>query len=333
MEPKMLAADASSFLSVTVQSIHKKLRTLDLPFQKSQNRVFFGHETAKGIFNLSPTPQTIALQIVKGGTGKTSITHSLAIRAYLYGLRILCIDLDQQGNLTESLKFNPDQTPVMSDFISKPSINFEDCIVPIFPGFDLLPSRIENAVLDNLLMLHSLPLDRVYGDPLSKIKSQYDLILIDCPPALGQSVAAATLASDTVIIPVTPEKFSLSGLQVSCNEIKNIEERYRKQINTKILVNKFDGRTNLSTEVLKGLILHPVYGEKLCNTFVRINQEFPNVIDKGISIFDSLRTNSAKEDIDLLTIELLNLKEEQGSSPSDTDSRTSLEAELASLST
>jgi chromosome partitioning protein len=305
---RMTAVEAASFLGVTVQAVHKQLRSKDLPFEKSQNRVFFTHETSRRLFPIDFRQKIIAIQIVKGGTGKTSLAQSIAIRANLYGARVLCIDLDQQGNLTQAFNINPEELPAMVDLITD-DLPISEGIISVAPGLDLIPSRIENAVLDNTIMLKRLPLDRVYRDRLEPLREKYDLILIDCPPAIGQSVAAVTLAADLIMAPVTPEKFCLSGLKISSKEIANLEQTYKKKIQMKVVLNKFDTRTMLSHEVLSSLIKHSDFASKLYKSYIRVSQEFPNSIAKGGSIFDSLRENSAKEDVDLLTREVLELND------------------------
>lgn len=306
MDGKMTAGEAADFLGITIQAIHKQLKSKSLDFSKNQNRVFFSHETSRQLFKIPFKQKTIAFQIVKGGTGKTSLVYSVATRANLYGARVLCIDLDQQGNLTQAFKVNPEESPAMIDVIreNKP---IEDAIVHVDNGLDLIPSRIENAILDNAIILGKHALAHVYKKLLDPLKSKYDLIIIDCPPALGQSVAAVALAVDEIVSPVTPEKFCLSGLKITTQELNGLEENYDHKINMRIVVNKFDSRTSLSHEVLSTLIKHPVYGEKMYKTYVRTNQDFPNSIARGQSIFDSLKMTTAKEDIDLLTRELLEI--------------------------
>ena len=306
IDAKMTATEAANFLGSTVQHIHKQLKQKKLLSLKNQNRVYFGYETAKELFGIKFKPRTIAMQIVKGGTGKTSLTHAFALRANLYGAKVLCVDLDQQGNLSQAFNVYPKESPVMIDILNE-NIPIEDAIINVSPGLDIIPSRIENAVLDNHLMLNKHALDRVYAQPLNKLHDKYDLILIDCPPALGQSVAAATLASDMVIAPVTPEQFSLSGLRVSYEEIKSIGARFDKEIALKIVLNKFDTRTALSTEVLTTILNHEVFKNLLCQTFIRSCQEFPNTIYSGSNIFTTLKNTTAKEDIDLFVREILNI--------------------------
>ena len=306
--PKMTAADSAEFLGITIQGVHRYLKLHDLDTTKNQNRVYFGFETARKLFKLRFDYKVISFQVVKGGTGKTSIAHSFAIRANLYGARVLCIDLDQQGNLTQAFKVNARDVPIMIDILNGHN-TIEDSILTISPGLDLLPSRIENAILDKFLMLEKHSLDRAYGDLIYKVKNKYDIIVIDCPPALGHSVAAATLASDIVIAPITPDYFSLAGLKITYDEIRNLGDKYGKNIQLKVLINKFDQRNALSSEVLKTIMTHDLYKDSLCTTFIRACQEIQNSIYKGINIFSSLRNTPAKEDIDLLTQEVLCLKE------------------------
>lgn len=304
MSAKYTAIDAADFMGITLQGVHKHLKTKNLFFEKNQNRLYFYHDTAKKLFNINFSPKVIAFQIVKGGTGKTSLAYSVGVRANLYGARVLFIDLDQQANLTQALGISAEEVPVMIDII-KEGRDIREAIVSLNDGLDLIPSRIENAILDNTLMLQREPLDRVFKDRIRPLLNQYDLIIIDCPPALGQSVAAATLSSDMIIAPVTPEEFALSGLKISTEEISDIESKYNKKIELKLVLNKFDTRTSLSHEVLSQLIKHDTLSKKLFKTYVRLSQDFPNSVSVGQSVFDTLKVTSAKEDIDQLTREIL----------------------------
>ncbi|GGI90845.1 ParA family protein [Legionella impletisoli] len=302
MEPKMLVSEASEALGITAQALHNQIKRKNLFHGKSRNRVYFSHETAKQLLGLKFSPQIITFQIVKGGTGKTSICLATGVRASLYGAKTLLIDLDQQGNLTKACRVDAHDIPVMIELINQ-EMPIEDGIVTVYEGLDILPSRIENALLDSNLMLKRLPLDRIYRDMISPLKKQYDLILIDCPPALGSSVTAAALASDQVIAPVTPSEFSLEGLEITKQEIRNIEKNFHTSIKLSPLLNEFDVRTSLSHETMNFLMTN--YENSLIKSVVRKSQEFENVLTKGDSIYDSLNKSPAREDIDLLTRELL----------------------------
>lgn len=308
MNPKMTAADASAFLNQTVQNVHRLIKMKQLDWKKSANRVYFGHQAARALFSLRfPDTKVISFQVVKGGPGKTTVTKNIGIRASLYGAKVLLIDLDQQGNLTNDLMGNAEEAPIMIDLVTDSDISVDDAIVPVFPGLDLLPSRLENSALDNTLTLGHHPLDRVFKDRIDPLRSRYDLILIDCPPALSASVAAAALASDLVICPVAPEKYCLDGLKMSHNELLNLEKKFKRQIPFRIIMNKFENRTLLSSEILELLHKNPIYGPKLYRTYIRASQEFSNSTAKRESIFDPLRITPAQEDIDTLTREILEI--------------------------
>lgn len=325
MEPKMLVTDAAEALGLTVQALHNQIKRQKLPHQKSKNRVYFSYETAKQLFGMSFQPQVFSFQIVKGGTGKTSLCLGLGVRASLYGARTLLIDLDQQGNLTKACRVKTHDKPIMIELINQ-EMSIEEGIIPVYEGLDLLPSRIENALLDSNLMLKRLPLDRIYKDMIDPLRNKYDLILIDCPPALGSSVTAASLASDRVISPVTPSEFSLEGLEITNREVSNIEKAFKTTIPVCPILNEFDPRTSLSHDTMRFLVSHPNYSNNLIRTAIRRSQEFENVLTKGMSIFDSLAPSSAKEDVDLLARELLKIGDFANSSSLNTSRLTAVSA-------
>ncbi|MCA9508561.1 MAG: ParA family protein [Myxococcales bacterium] len=302
----MTARDAAEFSKTSVQAIHQILKKQHLPFEKSQNRVYFGHETARAIFNLPFKFQVITFQIVKGGTGKTSTACNFAIRANLYGARVLCVDLDHQGNMTDFFGVDAYSHPVMVDVLAGDA-QFKDGIINILPGLDLFSSRIDNSVLDTELMLRKTNLKKVYRDLFLSVKKDYDLIVVDCPPSLGHSVAAAALASDLIVTPVNPDKFAIKGVELSYQEVQDVAEQNDVKIDIAILFNKFDKRTSLSHETLENLITHPQFGKRLFSTYISVSQEFPNAANKSVTVFDSLRENPAKLDIDLFVREALEL--------------------------
>lgn len=306
MNPKMTAADAAQFSDQSVQNIHYYIKNKKLEFKKSANRVYFDHFAARELFEINwPTPaQVIAMSVVKGGPGKTSVVKNLGIRLSLYGARVLLVDLDQQGNLTSDFMDNADDKPIMIDIVQGEA-EAKESIVNVLPGLDLMPSRLENSALDKVLMVDQHPLDRVFTDIFTPLKSDYNLILVDCPPALSQSVAAAILAADSVIIPVAPEKYCLSGLKMSYTEIRELEKKYKRTIPLSILINKFDGRTNLSREIMEKLAVNATFKDKIMGSVIRLSQEVPNSAARKETIFDLLRPTPAFEDFDLLAREII----------------------------
>ena len=305
MQPVMLASEAVDYLGISLPALHKQLKTKELAYTKRQNRVIFGHETARKIFKLELNPSCWSWQNLKGGVGKTHLSFATAVRLSLYGARVALIDIDQQGNCTQACGIDAEEYPVLLEIIQQ-KLDIRDCMVPVAPGIDLLPSRIENAVLDNLFAINGLPVDKELKKRVDLLKQNYDFVFIDCPPSLGQTVTSAALAADHIVLPVDPEKFSLSGLKVT---LKELTERAASTFDTtfdiSIVLNKFDGRTGLSHATLAALFHDEVLQKRLFKTFVRTSQDLPNSVSKGKSIYDSLKTSTAKEDIDLLAREIL----------------------------
>lgn len=310
MNPKMTLRDAAACLKKSKDEIAQWLSTHHLLTSKSNKEIYFGHETARALFQFPFVPRVIAFHIVKGGTGKTALAYEFAVRASLYGAKVLCVDMDQQGNLTEAFQASREAEvrPVMVDVLAD-NVPFEDCIMRVAPGIDLLPSRFENAMLDEMIRSKGLGIENAYREPFQTLKKQYDLVVIDCPPSLGLSVAATALAADYVVAPVTPEKFALSGLELAYQSINELQALHDVPIRFGVVLNKVEARTTLSQLTLKFLLKNSKFADLLLKRTVRFSQEFPNAIANQGSVFDAIRATAAKEDIDALTQELLAIKE------------------------
>jgi chromosome partitioning protein len=306
-QPKMPATDVAELLGISIQAIHKQLKVLEIKCPKIGNKSYITHELGKQLFHLEFTPQKIAFQIVKGGTGKTTALHNISCAASLYGAKILVIDLDPQGNLTDAFNINPEEMPILIDVVEGQA-KIEDTIVFAEDGIDIIPSRIENVTLDSKLAVTRAPLHNFFSNLLEKIEKNYDFIFIDCPPMIGHSVAAASLYADIMLIPLNPDRFSAKGLQILKEEIHNIKTQYKKNLKYKVFLNKFSGNTILSDKALQ-TIFNDESGEgNTLNTAVRQSQEIPNVIDQKLNLFSLVRKSTAKDDFDLLTRELLGIK-------------------------
>lgn len=307
MQPKMTISEASEFLNITPQAVHARIKSQNLPVNRIHNAYYFDHATTRPLLGLAFTPKTYVFHNIKGGVGKTELTYNLAIKMALYGARVLCIDLDLQANLSLGcFKFSAKNRPIMVDVV-RGAASLKDTIVNIIPGLDLIPSDLNNSVLDNILMFERHPLNIIYKDYINQLRAQYDIILIDCAPALTASVTAATLAADGVIAPVTPDDHSIAGLDLLYNEISELERKYKDSIPMRVVFNKFDARSNLSHEKLNYLRTSERYSPLLYQSYIRVSQDFPNAADNGLTIYDNLRKSTAKEDINLLAQEILGI--------------------------
>ena len=305
-QPKRSIADIALFLNISPQAVHKQLRTKNIACEKIGNKSYITFDSARQIFNFKFKRKRIAVQIVKGGTGKTTTIDNIASCANTYGARVLIIDADPQGNLTDANGIDAEFYPVLIDVI-KNEVKIEDCIVKLANGLDLLPSRIENVILDNEIINKRLPLDRIYQNLLSPIENNYDFIFIDCPPTMGQAVTAASLYADVILAPLNPDKFSAKGLKILKQEVDALNKSYHKNILYRVYLNKFSGKTILSDKAIVSLISDPELEGKVLSTTVQYAQEIPNITDDNKNSFSSLKKSLVRDDFDSLTRELLEI--------------------------
>lgn len=307
MQPKMSIAHAAAFLNVSSQYVHKLLKDKNIICPKFGNKCYLTFSQAKQLFNISFKQKVIVGHIIKGGVGKTTTIDNVASCANTYGAKILKIDMDPQGNLTTACGIDPEHHPVVIDII-KGEATLEETIIPLFEGMDLIPGRIENGILDNIIVTETLPLHTFYADLLEPIAHNYDFILIDCPPTMGQAVTAASLYADVILSPLNPEKFSsVNGLRMLRNEVEALNKKFKTNISYKVFLNKYSSKTLLSDKAIVSLLADPELEGRILQTAVQFSQEIPNITDTNHNLFSSLKKLSPREDFDRLTRELLEI--------------------------
>jgi chromosome partitioning protein len=305
--PKMSIANAAAFLEISVQGVHRKLKNKELTCSKIGNKSCINYDIAKNLFELSFKKKRIVGQIVKGGTGKTTTIDSISSCANSYGARVLLIDADPQGNLTDANNVDPEEHPILIDVIKEKNISIRDCIIPLSNGVDLISSRIENVILDNEIVNQRLPLDKFYENLLEPIEDEYDFIFIDCPPTMGQAVTAASLYADIILAPLSPDKFSAKGLKILKQEIDMLNKTYKKNIAYRVYLNKFSSKTILSDKAVVSLLSDSELEGKVLSTTVQFAQEIPNITDENKNVFKVIKKSSVRDDFDRLTRELLEI--------------------------
>lgn len=187
--------------------------------------------------------KTIAFHLQKGGVGKTTISGTLACQSALDGTKTLLVDVDPQGNasswfLKEAPKFE------LADVIQgKCYINEAIIPVPTVENLYILPTFGINGGLKNYSETKLAEEPFVIQDAINELKKEFDHIILDLSPGLGRLERAALIASDEVITPMTPEVFSLDGLEIFIDELAKIKKNYRCNIeHSKIIINSYDER-------------------------------------------------------------------------------------------
>ncbi len=201
----------------------------------------------------------IAIAMQKGGVGKTTTTVNLAAALAEMGRRVLAVDLDPQGNLTQHAGFNPDTiTPTLYDAL-KAEVDggvgdVRAAIYATAEGFDLLPSQPELSLVE-VALINTLSRERILAGLLDTVAADYDTILIDCNPSLGLLVINALTAADSVLIPIQTEYLAARGALMILSTIETIR---RKRLNPRltiegILLTMADTRTSLTRDIQKAV--------------------------------------------------------------------------------
>ncbi len=293
-------SDLASFMEITSAEVKKKAETVLKKKLKSQ---WLLPEEVRAVLlaeGYKYPHKTVSVQMLKGGVAKTTSVLNMGLRAAMYGARVLFVDLDQQANLSFALGVEDESLPVWIDIHEKRK-SVEECVRFIEPHVDLIPSSLNNSVLDRALMNSQRNWAQAVKAPLEKIKHRYDLILIDTAPALSMVNTAVTIASDEVILPVNPDKFAFIGLQKNLEELDDIKKDFDLNFVKKVLFTKFDGRENASHELLQKCI--DSFEDTLMKGYIRTSAEVKNSVRSGKSLFAG--KSAVKEDYDFVTREML----------------------------
>jgi chromosome partitioning protein len=304
-EPKMSIQDAASFLNVSRQAVHQKLKNNGIICPKIGKKSYINFNVAKEFFSFSFNKMKIAVESVKGGTGKTTTVNNISACANTYGARVLMIDADPQGSLTLVNSVDARELPVLIDLLYK-KVKLEDVIVNLSPGLDIIPSRIENIVIDNKIIFDKMPMDRLFNRLLSSVLDSYDLIILDLPPTVSQLVTAATLFSNLIVVPLNPDDFSIASFDILLDEIEQLEENFQRVINYKGFLNKYSNNTMMSNSIYETLMSGKLC-DKVIKTTVRQAQEIVNLTNKKGNLFTMLTGLPVRSDFDQVTRELLEI--------------------------
>ncbi|MBA2300602.1 MAG: ParA family protein [Chloroflexi bacterium] len=194
--------------------------------------------------------QTIACANQKGGVGKTTTVVNLASYLALLGDRVLVIDLDPQGNGTSGL--GVDRSTVERSIYDAiiDDVALDNLVVRgTAEGVDLIPSAIALAGAE--LELAGIPArERRLRRLVEPISSDYDVILIDCPPSLGLLTVNALTAADAVLVPLQCEYYALEGLTQLLATIDLVRDNLNPRLGLDgVVLTMYDARTNLSADV------------------------------------------------------------------------------------
>jgi chromosome partitioning protein len=230
-----------------------------------------GTLTGPAQIELGTMKRVIAVANQKGGVGKTTTAVNLAASLTATKRRVLLIDLDPQGNATMGCGVDKHSQARTSCDVMLGDCAAVEALVPVeYGGFMLMPSNQDLTAAEVRLLGMIAGREFKLRNALKPVREDFDVILIDCPPALNMLTLNALVASDSVMVPMQCEYYALEGLSSLMQTIEQIRSSINSELEIEgLLRTMFDPRNNLANEVSAQLIEH--FGDKVFRTMIPRN--------------------------------------------------------------
>lgn len=219
----------------------------------------------------------------KGGVAKTTTTVNLAVGLHNQGKRVLVVDLDPQSSLTIALGYHqPDDldhtiSEKLMYIMNDKDFDPKEGILHHREGIDLIPANITLAEME-MTIFHATTREYILKNYLEMLEEDYDVVLLDCSPSLGQVTLNALTSAHRLIIPIQAHFLSLKGMEQLFQTIHKTKRKLNRKLKISgILVTIANMQTNFSREILEAM--KEVYGEE-----VRI---FPESIPSSVRVVEA----------------------------------------------
>ncbi len=251
--------------------------------------------------------RVVAAANLRGGIGKTTCCGTLASRAKQYGFKTCLLDLDAQGSASLAFDNLPEEDePVFYDVWQKPEDMVMGSLRKVEDDLYLLPSSLENGLLDVSLINPAAQKNAVRGVCQELEKNGFDLVVIDCPPSLGAAVISTICATDILVIPLWSDTFSFKGMDLTLEEIESICETFNlKPPTVRLLFSRNDKREKLSARAIEKLTTE--HQELFVPPPIGTSTEISRALARRETIFASPRSSPVKAAYDRFTRTILGL--------------------------
>ena len=233
------------------------------------------------------SPRIIAIANQKGGVGKTTTTINLGAAIAESGKKVLIIDLDPQSNTTTGLGVSTkDLNSSIYQVIIEENTASETIMSVGIKNLYLLPSSLELAGAE-IELVTAFSREQRLTRALDEVVSDYDFIIIDCPPALGLLTVNALCFANEVIVPIQCEYYALEGLGQLVGNVDLVKANLNPDLEiSKIVLVMYDSRTKISKQVADEV--REYFGERVCAQVIPRSVRLSEAPSYGqpITVFD-----------------------------------------------
>lgn len=252
--------------------------------------------------------RVIAFCNQKGGVAKTTTVLNTGAALAKAGKRVLLIDTDAQGSLSVSVGLEEltDQDVTTYELLVEGADTADAIRDDLGAGYDVIPADIRLSAAD--LKLVSIPgRETLLKDAIEPFISEYDYILIDCPPNLSIVTMNCLTAATELIVPLQANYLALSGLTLLLDTVELVQKRVNKSLKLSgVLLTMYKGRTTHAKEIKEQVA--DFFGDKVFNTVIRDNIALADAPARGMDIYQYDPRSNGASDYENFTQEIIRME-------------------------